>query len=240
MIRIFVFIIGLLFFLSTYSQSDYSEKWSLSLGTIFGGALNNENIDDAHGKPMFGGTIDFGYTYKLRENILLTPKISYEFRHFKYSAHERNDTVVKAEVGGNMANIPTYYYADIDGKVNSGGVTVNIDAEYVFMERSSVLIGLYSSFFLFKNDYVDINVQIGEGGLLPDVDSSYNNNVNMSPYELGLNIGGKYYFSPKLSFAIIGTRALTSLYSFSEIRNEKGEEIKLFSTYAKIYLTYYF
>ncbi len=229
--NIFVFLA-----LNVFSQT----KFSLGAGTIFGGAINNETVENATGTPMFGASLDFAYRISLNNKLTILPKLSYEYRVFEYGASERKDTIVHTEVMGNMVNVPTYYQANINGKVNSGGITLNILSEYRFLNKSSFVFGIYSTFFLYKNDYVDINVRIGEGGLLPDIDSSYNNGLNMRRFEHGLSLGGKYHISDKISVSIVGTRALSSLYSISGILNEEGEEVKFYSTYAKIFVNYYF
>lgn len=235
----YVLILALLLLLFYYNGSAQS-SYSFGAGTIFGGAINNENVENASGEPMFGATLDFGYRIKLNDKLILKPKLSYEFRHFEYSATQRNDTIVTTELMGNTAEIPTYYTANISGKANSGGLTLNSILEYKFIERSSLLFGFYGTYFLFTNDYVDINVRIGEGGLLPDIDSSYNNGINMRNYEYGISLGGKYYISDKFSFSIVGTRALSSVYTISGVKNQKGEEVLFYSTYAKIFFSYYF
>jgi hypothetical protein len=216
------------------------KKFSVGLGSIYGGALTSEKVEGANGEPLLGLNLDFGYRFNLTEKFLIVPKISYEYRQFSYQATQKEDTIVTTKVAGNIVDIPTYYYANVKGKFNSSGISLTAIAEYNYVKKSSVIFGFYSSYFLQKNDVVDVNVKIGEGGLIPDLDSTYNNNVNMRNFEHGVTLGGKYYFSDKFSFTIVGTRALTGVYTINNVTNSKGEELKFFSTYAKIYFTYYF
>lgn len=212
----------------------------VSGGTILGGAINNEKISNAKGEPLFGVSVDFGNLIAIREKFNYIPKIGFEYRNFNYSATERKDTLVGSVVAGNDVLIPTYYNASVKGKVNSLGITLNNSVEYKIWKNSYLLGGVYSTFFIYKNDYIDINVKIGEGGLLPDIDSTYNNGVNMRKFEIGFKMGGKYKINDRLSLSIIGTRAISDLYKISAVKNENGDEIKLYSTYAKIFMSYYF
>ena len=234
--KIIIYIFFAFLAVSVSSQT----KFSVGAGTIFGGAINNENVENATGVPMFGASIDFAYRNAVKDNFTISPKISYEHRTFEYAANERKDTLVYTEVMGNTVGVPTYYQAIINGKLNSGGITLNLISEYRFLRKSSFIVGIYSTLFMYKNDYVDINIRIGEGGLLPDIDSSYNNGLNLRRFEHGLSLGGKYHVSEQFSVSIVGTRALSSLYSISGITNDNGEEIRFYSTYAKIFLNYYF
>lgn len=230
-----IFILNITF-INSYSQNQFFG----GTGTIYGGAINNVPVENSSGKALFGLTAEFGYLHLINEKIAIKPSLSYEYRHYRYSANESKDTVVKAEIGGNLSEIPTYYKSEVNGKANSRGITINLNGEYRFIERSALIFGGYNSFFVTRNDYVDLNVRIGEGGFLPDIDSSYNNGHNMRPYEIGVTLGGKYYILENLSFSITGTRALTSLYSDEQIKNEKGENVLFYSTYAKITVNYYF
>ena len=223
--------------LTVFAQN---KKFSVGIGSIYGGAITSEKVEGANGEPLLGLNVDFGYRFNLNEKFIIVPKISYEYRQFSYNARQKDDTIVQTKVAGNMVNVPTYYYTNVKGKFNTSGASITAIAEYNYVKKSSIILGVYSSYFFQKNDVVDLNVKIGEGGLIPDIDSSYNNNVNMRNFEHGVTLGGKYYFSDNFSFTIVGTRALTGVYSISNIKNSKGQELKFFSTYAKIYITYYF
>jgi hypothetical protein len=223
-----------------FSYVNAQNRFSLGLGTVYGGAIPTEKIEDAEGKAGFGAMLDLAYWIPLGQNTSLLPGISFELRHFGYSATERKDTLVLVDVMGNPANIPTYYNAAIDGKVSSGGLSFNLMSEYSLFKRSSLVAGIYSTLFLSKNDRVDINIRIGEGGLLPDVDSAYSNRASLRNFEHGILLGGKIYFSDNVSLGISGARSLSGLYTTSDIKNSKGEDIRFYSTYARLSLNWYF
>ncbi len=234
--RCVLVVAGLLLFSHGYAQN----RFSLGLGTVYGGAIPTEKIEDARGKPGFGAMLDLAYRIPLGQNTSLLPGISFELRHFGYSATERKDTLVLVDVMGNPANIPTYYNAAIDGKVSSGGLSFNLMSEYSLFKRSSLVAGIYSTLFLSKNDRVDINIRIGEGGLLPDVDSAYSNRASLRNFEHGILLGGKFYFTGDLSLGITGVRSLSGLYNTSARKNSEGEDIRFYSTYARLSLIWYF
>lgn len=219
-----------------YAQNQFLPGF----GTVYGGAIPTDKIEDASGRPRFGLMLDAAYAFPLGQNIRLLPGISVEVRRFGYVANEKNDTMVLVDILGSPANIPTYYRARIEGNVSSTGITLNLPAEYKFIKRSSLLFGAYATRFIKKNDQVAINVRIGEGSLLPDVDSTYSNRANMRDFEYGISLGGRLYISENLSLAITGTRSLVDLYAVSGIKNKEGHYIRFYSTYAKVFLTWHF
>ena len=234
-----VFILLLASFLAVTNVKSQNGFY-VGLGAVYGGAIGSQKIENAIGKPRIGGMIDAGYRISTGQNMMLAAGFSFEVRHFGYSATERNDTLVLVDVMGNPANIPTYYNAAIDGKVSSGGLSLNLLGEYSLFKRSALIAGVYSTLFLAKNDLVHINIRIGEGGLLPDVDSAYSNRPNMRNFEHGIILGGKIYFSGDVSLGISGVRSFSGLYTTSDIKNSKGEDIRFYSTYARLSLNWYF
>ncbi len=233
-ITIAVILVAFLFGAESRAQS----RFFISAGTIYGGAPANGKIDNATGLPQFGSSIEFGLYLPVSKDFHVMPSISFDHRRFGYNATERNDTVVLVEVMGTPSYVPTYYFANIDGRVNSGGLSLNVLAQRRLFGRSWIVAGIYGSLFLYKNDHVDVNVRIGEGGLLPDVDESYNNNANMRNHEFGIVLGGKYQISDRFSFGISGLRAISSLYIISDVKNYKDEHLNFYSTYARIMFTY--
>ncbi len=212
----------------------------ISLGSNYGGAPANQSIQNASGVPKFGGAFEIGYQIPFRKSFLITPSISFDHRHFKYRAAERNDTVVLVEVMESLVSIPTYYVANITGRINSGGLSLNLAAQQRIINKAWLTAGFYFTYFLYKNDMVNVKVRIGEGGLLPDVYEDYNNKFKMKSQEFGILLGGNYKLSNRFSFGIIGFRAFNNLYYETEIKNDKNESLKLYSTYAKILLFYCF
>jgi hypothetical protein len=119
-----------LFFTFIITASGNSQtNYSLGLGTIYGGAIGSKKIINAEEKPLFGAIPNLGCTFPVSQKFLITPAISHEFRHFAYSAFERSDTTVLVDVLGTPAYVPTWYYANIHGKTNSVGTTLNLMGE---------------------------------------------------------------------------------------------------------------
>jgi hypothetical protein len=236
--RISIAAVLVLCLLAIHSRSQ--NHLFIGAGTIFGGALADGKIENATGFPQFGSSIDFGVCFPVNNVFHFVPSVSFDHRRFKYSATERNDTIVLVEVMGTPSYVPTYYFANIDGRVNSGGLSLNLLAKKRLFGRSWIVAGIYGALFLYKNDQVDVNVRIGEGGLLPDADESHNNKANMRNHEFGVVLGGKYQISNKFGIGISGLRALSSLYVVSGVKNPDNQHLKFYSTYARIVLTYTF
>lgn len=164
----------------------------------------------------------------------MSPEISFEFKHFGYSSIQKKDTIVVSEVAGIMANIPTYYNANISGK--SRFLTINADIPFGFSigEKLAVSVGMYGNYKLYKSDQINVHVQIGEGGLIPDVDSAYNNKAKVNNFEAGLLLGGKYNINGQLSLNLTVYRALSKHYVLGTISNNHGQDIPFYFTMFRI------
>jgi hypothetical protein len=154
---------------------NLNAQTNIGFGTNIGGALPVEQTEGSSAILYPGVYLSFGYGISLSEKFSFNPNINFDFRMFDYFAAQKKDTVVEAEVLGVIANVPTYYQANIHGKMRLGGIYAEFPIEYRFSKRSRLIFGIYGSALPYKSDNISINVKIGEGGLLPDIDSSYNN-----------------------------------------------------------------
>ena len=192
--------------LSTILSVNAFSQFHISAGTNYGGALPTKMTEGSSAVIFPGAYLNLERKIKISENLSLIPSASVDFRMFNYYASEKKDTIVSAEVMGIIANVPTYYNADISGKVRLLAAFIQLPIQYNFSRKSSLIFGIYGSALAHKSDEININVRIGEGGLLPDIDSSYNNRQNINNYDAGLQLGGRLNFENNFSLEIIAFR----------------------------------
>jgi hypothetical protein len=231
------------FFLLLLIQNIWSlaadNGFSLGFGTNYGGPLANKTLENASGKSLLGTGFHLAYNHNFSPKLAFVPTLTLDFRHFSYNALERNDTIVEVEMGGIVGNIDTYYQAKVNGKAHTVVGSLNALAEFRYSKRSTLLFGAYAGVFPKRSDNVFLKVIIGEGGFLPDIDSTYNDGANIRNYEIGLSLGGKFYISEKVSIDFLTTRALSPFYKEWVPRNEEQKGMKFFSTYVRVSLNFY-
>ncbi len=212
----------------------------VSVGTNYGGANPTKQTEGSSAKIYPGVFLSFGKEISLSEKLYLKPQISVDYRMFNYFANQTKDTIVEAEIMGVIANVPTYYKANIQGKMRLLGLYAEIPLEYRFIKSSAIVFGIYGSALPYKSDFININITIGEGGLLPDIDSSYNNKHNINTFDAGLSLGGKFIFNNKMSLFITGYRSLSRFYKMNAVKDPEGNDIPFFYTQVRFGLEYLF
>lgn len=231
-----IFVISLIF--AAFFGTNLIAQVNIGAGTNIGGALPNQKTEGSSAVLYPGAYISFGYNIKISEKICFNPRISVDLRLFDYFATQKKDTVVEAEVLGVIANVPTYYQANIHGKIRLGGTYAEFPIEYRFSTRSRISFGIYGSALPYKSDNISINIKIGEGGLLPDIDSSYNNKTNINTFDCGLSLGGSIDLNERLSLSINAYRSLSRFYKMDAVKNDAGEDIAFFYTQVRIGIKY--
>ncbi len=231
-------ILLLFIFISKLAVSGQN-GFSLGFGTNYGGPLANKTLANASGKSLFGSGFHLSYNYNLSSKLAFVPSLTLDFRHFSYKALERKDTVVEVEMNGIVGDIDTYYQAIVNGKSQTSVGSLNLLGEFRYSKRSTLLFGAYWGLFSRRSDHVELKVLIGEGGFLPDIDSTYNDGANIRNYEIGLSLGGRFYLSEKVSIDFLTTRSLTPFYKVWTARNEEQLGMKFFSTYVRVAINFY-
>jgi hypothetical protein len=211
---------------------------NVGAGTNIGGALPNEKTEGSSAILFPGAYLSFGYAIPLSQRFSFNPNISIDFRMFDYFATQKKDTIVEAFVMGEIRSVPTYYQANIHGKMRLGGIYVEFPFEYRFSKRSRLSFGIYGSALPYKSDNISINVKIGEGGLLPDIDSSYNNKSNINTFDGGLSLGGSIEINDRLSLSVNAYRSLSRFYKMDAVKNDAGEDIAFYYTQVRVGIRY--
>jgi hypothetical protein len=120
------------------------------------------------------------------------------------------------------------------------GVYAEMPFEYRFGKKAGLNLGIYASALPIKSDEIMVNVKIGEGGLLPDIDSFYNNKSKINSFDTGIMLGGNFQFNDKLSIFINAYRSITRFYKMNAVKNEEGNDIPFYYTQARVGIRYYF
>lgn len=231
---LFFIIICLVFTLNLSAQT------SLHFGSNIGGAIPTKSTEGSSAILIPGAFFGVSNQFQISEKISFNPQISFELKHFGYSAIQKKDTVVESEVAGIIANIPTYYTATITGVSRFVTLNADIPVEIKFGQKIAINLGVYGNYKLYSSDAINVHVQIGEGGLIPDVDSAYNNRDNINSFEGGFLLGGKYAISDKLSLNFVGYRALSRHYKLDTILDENGQDTPFFFTMFRLGIVYNF
>ncbi|HNQ68710.1 MAG TPA: hypothetical protein PKN32_10045 [Bacteroidales bacterium] len=211
------------------------------MGTNFGGAIPTEMTENSLAKIYPGAFIMFGNKIQITERLSFSPQISADYRWFNYYASQTKDTTVLTTVLNVPANIPTYYTANISGKIRLIGIFFETPFCFQLSEKFNASAGIYGSYNAYKSDFVEINVKIGEGGLLPDVDSSYNNKSNINNFDAGINIGGEYAINDKFVLSLGVYRSLSRFYKKNSFNNNtENDNISFYYTQLRLGFIYLF
>ena len=233
--KLFLIILFWLFLSSTLSAQFY-----ISGGTNIGGAVPMEKTEGSTAVIYPGAFLSFGNTIRISDRLSFTPQINFDLRRFDYFATQKKDTIVETVVLGNIANVPTYYQANIHGQIRLLGINAELPFAYRIGKKLEFAFGIYGTAYPFKSDEITINVKIGEGGLLPDIDSTYNNKEKINNFDAGLMIGGSFQANERLSFFITAHRSLTRFYKMNAVKNDAGNDIPFYYTQARIGIRYSF
>lgn len=220
------------------ASSILSSQLVINAGLNLGGAVPTKKTEGSSAVLLPGGYFSFGTNLLLTRKLRVQPSAYLDFKLFKYSAIQQKDTIVQTEVLGILANVPTYYTANVNGFVNIGSFGVELPFIFPVFRKSSIVFGPYANMAIYKYDQIDLNVQIGEGGLIPDYDTSYNNKGNINDYEAGLMIGGRFKLSDQMSLSFTGYRALSRFYIRDAILDDEGQDIPFYYTSFRIGITY--
>jgi len=216
-------------------------QFGLNIGANYGGALPTELDTADYGAGLPGFVAGIEYKLPIAKEFTLHAGLLYNFRQFKYGTIQKNDTVVNVQIGNTFASVPTYYTADVQGKVISHQIDFRLPAHWNFNEKSAVLFGPYLSYVAGGSDKTVINVQIGEGSILDDVQETREGFDNINRFEFGLILGGTYHFSENLSLNIEGVRAITPFYETGYYASiNEGIEVKFYQTYVFVRFAYFF
>ena len=219
----------------TYAQTQLN----VGIGFNYGGPVPTKMDTLSKGIPLPGLYTGFSYIVPISKKIWFAPDISYSFRHFKYKSIQKKDTLVDVEITGKYVTVPTYFTAQINGYMITHHFEIKTPIHWKLADKLSIGLGPYTSWIFTGIDCNTINVQIGEGSLIDNVEQNNKGFEGINPFELGMIFSCTYQIDNKFSLQMDCTRSLTSFYKngYYESLNE-GEKVFFYQTNVFLSLRY--
>lgn len=232
------FLYHFIFLLTTISIHS---QYVVSLSTNIGGALPVRSQPGTSSKLFPGVGLNVSKNFENSSSLYVYTAISIDFYAYNYfSTSSRKDTVVATEILGNQTLVPTFYYTFIEGKTRVLSISPKLGIGYKILSRINIFISSYGKINSIHYDKILVRVQIGEGGLIPDINQNIDNSTNVNLFSFGLNFGMGYVLNDKLSLNIEVTRDITRFYKYNSIKDINGNDLAFYFTGAKLYLNYNF
>lgn len=214
-------------------QAQDSLRWGVRGGLLFGGPVPAElDVDSADGKPGLGPSVALLLNYQLAPRWRLQAELGYNFKYTRYASIYRADTLMPLElIPGVMDTVPTFYYADVEGKMNLHYLELPVVAQWNVGKRFWLDFGGYAALLLAGSDKGSVRIQIGEGAVFDDTTTTFDNFPEMQSLDYGMIFGGGFTFDSGLRLEIRGTRSLRGLYRKGFFASQGLKEAALFHTH---------
>lgn len=201
-------------------------------GVMLGGPIpSKSNPDSSSGKlavgPSGGGFVEYGISERFR----LQAGLGYAYKGATYQQLYRNDTMMPLQIfPGVVDTVPTFYYANVEGKMALHYLDLPILAEWRATKRMWLQGGVYASALLGGKDAGDIQIQIGDGQLFPDTSTTFDNIHEIQRFDFGVTVGGRYQWGKGPFIEIRAQRSLRSLYRKGFFASQGLAEVALYHT----------
>lgn len=225
-------IFGSIFLFSSGLVAQSNFHWGLRGGVMLGGPVPAQsNPDSSSGKLAVGPSAGAFVEYSLSERWRIHAGVAYAYKGATYQQLYRNDTLMPLEIfPGVVDTVPTYYYADVNGKMSLHYLDLPILAEWRATKRMWLQGGMYVSALLGGKDVGDIQIQIGDGQLFPDTSTTFDNIQEIQRIDVGLTLGGRYEWEQGPFIEFRAQRGLRSLYRKGFFASQGLEEVALYHT----------
>jgi hypothetical protein len=221
----------------------YPQKTEISIlaGAAYGGPIPRPSSPDAKGQPHWGPQLSLSFDSFLGQKAGWGAQLQWAYSSLNYSDFYRRDTIVTIQAGGQDLRVPTYYTANVDGKMRHHYIYLHLFGFYQPFPRNRIFFGPYLGYLAAADDPGIVRIVIGQGGLLPDINESFNNSDKIHRMEFGVSGGGRIFALPRLFVGILASRSFFNMYkpSFYEStrNNQKG---LFFNTYVHLSVGYIF
>lgn len=216
-----------------YSQNTEN---NIFIGVNTGGPVPDYIADSSNARLKPGFNAGFEKIFKRNKKISWGIKTSYDYNNLEYSQTIKNDTLIPLPMDESI-KVPTYYTADIIGRMNLHNAGIGIFINYNPWEKLDVMLGGYGRFQFAGSDKGDVNVRIGEGGFFDDYIDNYDNTSNIRKTDFALLVGMDFKVINKIKLGINLTRSLTTFYKH-DINSYDNRNIKMFGTYVSFRIIY--
>jgi hypothetical protein len=214
---------------------------SLSVSTNFGGAIPNKSQKNSTAKIFPGANLGLTTQITGFNKIVIKTELELGFTAYNYYLNEdKKDTLVESVVLGNTVMVPTYYYTFIKGHTRLFYIIPNIILSYKLCDKIIIYTNLYSKFNIIHKDLIFIKVQVGEGGLIPDVNLNQDNSSNINLLNAGLGLGIEYKINDNYSLFFNTKRDLWRFYILNTIKDSDGNDLPFYFTGMNIGINYKF
>ncbi|MEY3443334.1 MAG: hypothetical protein RLZZ519_1615 [Bacteroidota bacterium] len=213
-----------------WAQSPW--HWGLRGGVMLGGPIPAvSNPDSSGGKLAVGPSVGGFVEYSLAERWRIQAGLAYAYKGATYQQLYRNDTLMPLEIfPGVVDTVPTFYYADVNGKMALHYLDLPILAEWRATKRMWLQGGVYASALLGGSDKGDIQIQIGNGQVFPDTTTTFNNIQEIQRLDVGVTLGGRYEWEQGPFIEFRAQRSLRSLYRKGFFASQGLDEVALYHT----------
>ncbi len=101
----------------SFIPQGFTQEFSVGIvtGINFGGPVGK--VDSAEGQPALGFESGLYGVYKISDRIALKPMLYYTRKGASYNKSYTRDTIVEVEIQGTTGSVPTFYDAEVAGKV---------------------------------------------------------------------------------------------------------------------------
>ncbi|HEX2898490.1 MAG TPA: outer membrane beta-barrel protein [Bacteroidia bacterium] len=224
--------LGLVFFLANGLAAQSAWHWGIRGGMMLGGPVpSKSNPDSSSGKLAVGPSAGIFLERSMSERWRIHAGIAYAYKGATYQQLYRNDTLMALEIfPGVVDTVPTFYYADVNGKMALHYLDLPILAEWRATKRMWLQGGLYLGALLGGKDAGDIQIQIGDGQLFPDTSTTFDNIQEIQRLDWGLALGGRYEWEQGPFIEFRAQRSLRGLYRKGFLASQGLDEIALYHT----------
>lgn len=212
---------------------------SVLAGANYGGPIPRPSSPEAQGQPKWGPQLALSYDSFLGKKTGWGAQIHWAYSSLLYSDRYRRDTVVTIQAGTQELKVPTYYTAEVDGRMRHHYIYLHLFGFYQPFPRNRIQFGPYLGYLAAADDPGNVHITIGQGGLLPDIDEPFNNSDKIHRLEFGISGGGRIFTLPRLFVGILASRSFFNMYQpafYESTRNsQKG---RFFNTYVHVSVGY--
>jgi hypothetical protein len=216
------------------SSAQNISPYSLYAGVNYGGPIPTESIENSEGKPGIGFSLGGEFAFPLSGNWSLRPSVLFAYTHLRYGQTVSEDTLYAIEEAGG-ARVPTYYTADVDGRMQSLHMNISL-ALCSSYGRNRIGLGLYGASKLWHKDMADVRVVIGEGGFFDDLTEKSDNSQAINIFSGGLYFTYSYHIWQGWSLGMQAYRSLTPLYKTDN--DQPGPDMDMYGTYVHLLIGY--
>ncbi len=213
-----------------FGQSPW--QWGVRAGVILGGPIPAQSDpDSSSGHLAVGPSLGAFVNYQLAERWRLQVGLAYAFKGATYQQLYRNDTMMPLQIlPGVVDTVPTYYYADANGKMSLHYIDLPILVQWRATKHAWIQFGPYLSGLIGGKDAGKADIQIGDGMLFPDTTITFDNIKEIRRLDMGLCLGGSYELDNGLFLEMRAQRSLRGLYRKGFLSSQGLPEIPLYHT----------